>query len=147
MLLGFVVIIIAMTVFQAQKSERVLTALRDLASPRAKVMRDGKPLRIAGREVVPGVLLLLTEGDRIAADAVLLSCNDLLADESMLTGESIPVRNQAGTPDSAPCEPGGEDIPFVYAGTVLVQGSGIALVTATGKSSAIGQIFRSLEDT
>ncbi|MDO8206491.1 MAG: cation-translocating P-type ATPase [Gallionella sp.] len=147
MLLGFVVLIIAMTVFQAQKSERVLEALRDLSSPRARVLRDGKSQRIAGREVVPGDLLLLTEGDRVAADAVLLSCNDLFADESMLTGESVPVRKHAGSPKSAAQEPGGDDQPFVYAGTVLVQGSGIGQVTATGKSSATGQIGKSLEET
>jgi len=147
MLLGFVVLIIAMTVFQAQKSERVLAALRDLSSPRARVIRDGKSQRIAGREVVPGDLLLLTEGDRVAADAVLLSCNDLFADESMLTGESVPVRKHAGNPESAALEPGGDDQPFVYAGTVLVQGSGIGLVTATGRTSAIGQIGKSLEET
>jgi Ca2+-transporting ATPase len=147
MLLGFVALIIAMTVFQAQKSERVLEALRDLSSPRAQVMRDGKTQRIAGREVVTGDLLLLTEGDRVAADAVLLGCNDLFADESMLTGESAPVRKLAGSVASAALEPGGDDQPFVYAGTVLVQGSGIARVTATGKSSAIGQIGKSLEDT
>ena len=134
-----------LTVSQQRKSERVLEALRDLSSPRAMVLRDGRQQRIAGREVVQGDLLLLTEGDRVAADAVLLSCNDLLADESMLTGESVPVRKQAGSPDAMARQPGGEDQPFVYAGTVLVQGSGIGLVTATGKSSAIGQIGRSLE--
>jgi len=147
MLLGFVVIIISMTVFQAQKSERVLEALRDLSSPRARVVRDGMSQRIAGREVVPGDLLLLAEGDRVAADAVLLSCNDLFADESMLTGESVPVRKRPGDADSPAREPGGEDLPFVYAGTVLVQGSGIARVTATGHASAIGQIGKSLQDT
>jgi Ca2+-transporting ATPase len=147
MLLGFVVIIISMTVFQTQKSEKVLEALRDLSSPRALVMRDGKQQRIAGRDVVAGDLLLLTEGDRVAADAVLLECNDLFADESMLTGESVPVRKHAGSPESTALEPGGDDQPFVYAGTVLVQGSGIGLVTATGKTSAIGQIGKSLEDT
>lgn len=147
MLLGFVAIIIGMTVFQAQKSERVLDALRDLTSPRAKVMRDGRQQRIAGREVVPGDLLLLTEGDRVAADAVLLSCNDLFADESMLTGESVPVRKQPGNSDALAREPGGDDQPFVYAGTVLVQGSGIGLVTATGHASALGQIGQSLRDT
>jgi Ca2+-transporting ATPase len=145
MLLGFVLIIIGMTVFQAQKSERVLDALRDLSSPRAHVIRDGKPLRIAGREVVTDDVLLLTEGDRVAADAVLLSANDLFADESMLTGESVPVRKRAG--DASICEPGGDDLPFVYAGTVLVQGSGIARVTATGLHSAIGQIGQSLDAT
>ncbi len=145
MLLFFVALIVTLTVSQQRKSERVLEALRDLSSPRAMVLRDGRQQRIAGREVVQGDLLLLTEGDRVAADAVLLSCNDLLADESMLTGESVPVRKQAGSPDAVARQPGGEDQPFVYAGTVLVQGSGIGLVTATGKSSAIGQIGRSLE--
>ena len=147
MLMGFVVIIIAMTVFQAQKSERVLETLRDLSSPRAQVVRDGRSMRIAGREVVVGDLLLLTEGDRVAADAVLLSCNDLFADESMLTGESVSVRKHPGSIESARIQPGGDDQPFVYAGTVLVQGSGIAQVIATGKSSAIGQIGKSLEST
>ncbi len=147
MLLVFVVLIIALTVFQQHKSERVLEALRDLSSPRALVLRDGQQQRIAGREVVQGDLLLLAEGDRVAADAVLLSCNDLLADESMLTGESVPVRKHPGSADSVPLQPGGDDQPFVYAGTVLVQGSGIALVIATGKSSAIGRIGASLADT
>ena len=145
MLLFFVALITVLTVSQQHKSERVLEALRDLSSPRAMVLRDGKKQRIAGREVVTGDLLLLTEGDRVAADAVLLSCNDLLADESMLTGESVPVRKHPGSADEIARQPGGDDQPFVYAGTVLVQGSGIALVTATGKSSAIGQIGKSLE--
>ena len=147
MLLFFVLLIVTLTVSQQHKSERVLEALRDLSSPRAMVLRDGKKQRIAGREVVAGDLLLLAEGDRVAADAVLLSCNDLLADESMLTGESVPVRKHPGSADEIARQPGGDDQPFVYAGTVLVQGSGIAQVTATGKSSAIGQIGRSLEST
>ncbi|MCG6932294.1 MAG: cation-translocating P-type ATPase [Gallionella sp.] len=147
MLLFFVVLIIVMTVSQQHKSQRVLEALRDLSSPRALVIRDGRQQRIAGREVVPGDLMLLKEGDRVAADAVLLSCNDLSADESMLTGESVPVRKRPGSADSTVLLPGGDDQPFVYAGTILVQGSGIALVTATGKSSAIGQIGKSLDDT
>ena len=147
MLMFFVLIVITLTVFQQRKSERVVEALRDLSSPRALVIRDGKQRRIAGREVVQGDLMLLKEGDRVAADAVLLSCNNLFADESLLTGESVPVLKHAGSPDSVARQPGGDDQPFVYAGTVLVQGSGIGLVTATGKSSAIGQIGKSLQDT
>jgi len=146
MLLFFVFLIIAMTVFQEYRSERVMEALRDLSSPRALVIRDGKQQRIAGREVVQGDLILLMEGDRVAADAVLLSCNDLFSDESMLTGESVPVSKHPGSADTTARQPGGDDQPFVYAGTILVQGSGIGLVTATGKSSAIGQIGKSLED-
>lgn len=147
MLLFFVLLIVTLTVSQQYKSERVLEALRDLSSPRALVIRDGKQQRISGREVVQGDLLLLTEGGRVAADAVLLSCNDLLADESMLTGESVPVRKHPGNADATALQPGGDDQPFVYAGTVLVQGSGIGLVTATGKLSAIGKIGESLQDT
>jgi Ca2+-transporting ATPase len=112
MLLFFVVLIIVMTVSQQHKSRRVLEALRDLSSPRALVIRDGRQQRIAGREVVPGDLMLLKEGDRVAADAVLLSCNDLSADESMLTGESVPVRKQPGSSDSTALHPGGDDQPF-----------------------------------
>jgi Ca2+-transporting ATPase len=147
MLLLFVLLIVVMTVSQQHKSERVLEALRNLSSPRALVIRDGKQQRIAGREVVPGDLMLLKEGDRVAADAVLLNCNDLSVDESMLTGESVPVRKLPGSADTPMRQPGGDDQPFVYAGTVLVQGSGIGLVTATGKFGAIGQIGKSLEDT
>jgi Ca2+-transporting ATPase len=146
MLLFFVLLIVVMTVSQQHKSERVLEALRNLSSPRALVIRDGKQQRIAGREVVPGDLMLLKEGDRVAADAVLLSCNDLSVDESMLTGESVPVRKLPGSADSIALQPGGDDHPFVYAGTVLVQGSGIGLVKATGKSSAIGQIGKTLQE-
>src|SRR6266542_2568560 len=69
-----------------------LGALRDLSSPRALVIRDGEQQRIAGREVARGDILILTEGDRVPADAVLLACNDLMVDESLLTGESVPVR-------------------------------------------------------
>ncbi len=145
MLMFFVVLITVLTSSQQLKSERVLETLRNLSSPRAIVLRDGKKQRIAGREVAAGDLLLLTEGDRVAADAVLLNCNDLFADESMLSGESVPVRKRPGKPDEVPRQPGGDDQPFVYAGTLLVQGSGIALVTATGKSSAIGKIGKSLE--
>jgi Ca2+-transporting ATPase len=146
MLLFFVLLIVVMTVSQQHKSERVLEALLNMYSPRALVIRDCKQQRIAGREVVPGDLMLLKEGDRVAADAVLLSCNDLSVDESMLTGESVPVRKLPGSADSIALQPGGDDHPFVYAGTVLVQGSGIGLVKATGKSSAIGQIGKTLQE-
>jgi len=90
-LLGFVMLIIAVTVFQERRTEHALAALRDLSSPRALVIRDGVVQRIAGREVVCGDLLLLTEGDRVPADGVMLSANDFAVDESMLSGESEPV--------------------------------------------------------
>ena len=91
MLLAFVMVTVGITVVQAQRSENSLAALRELASPRALVLRDGTAQRIAGRDVVRGDVLLLREGDRIAADAQLLSANDLQVDESLLTGEALPV--------------------------------------------------------
>ena len=75
MLLGFVFVIIGITFYQEQKTERALEALRDLSSPRALVIRDGKQQRIAGREVVRDDIVLIGEGDRVPADAVLLSGN------------------------------------------------------------------------
>src|ERR1035437_5909641 len=84
MLLGFVFITMAITIFQERKTERVLETLRDLSSPRALVIRNGTQVRIPGREVVKGDLLALEEGDRVAADGVLVECHDLLIDESLL---------------------------------------------------------------
>ena len=74
----------------------MLEALRDLTSPRALVIRDGERKRIAGREVVRGDVVVLAEGDRVPADALLIQGHDLQADESLLTGESVPVRKIAG---------------------------------------------------
>src|SRR5512139_2121169 len=87
MLLGFVFVIIGITLYQERKTERALDALRDLASPRALVIRDHEEKRIAGREVVRGDILMLKEGDRVPADAALLASVNLAADESPLTGE------------------------------------------------------------
>ena len=143
-LLSFVFVVMAASVYQQRKTERVLEALRDLTSPRALVLRDGVEQRIAGREVVRDDLLLLTEGDRVAADAVLLSCNDLAADESVLTGESMSVNKIPWDGAMPMTRPGGDGLPFVYAGSVLVQGQGVARVTATGARSEIGRIGRAL---
>jgi len=138
MLLGFVVMTIGITVFQERKTERVLESLRALASPRALVLRDGEQLRIPGREVVRGDLLVLEEGDRVAADGVLLEANDLLIDELLLTGESIAVTKTA----SCASGPSAEyvDDNRVHAGALILQGGGLAQVTATGALSAVGQI-------
>ena len=145
MLLGFVFVVMGITVYQSYRTERVLEALRDLTSPRALVIRDGKERRIAGREVVRGDILVLAEGDRVPADAVLLACNDLAADESLLTGESVPVRKAAGRAGAERVRPGGDDLPFVYSGTMLVAGRGVAQVLATGSHTEIGKIGRELQ--
>jgi Ca2+-transporting ATPase len=89
MLMGFVIVIIGITFYQEQKTERALEALRDLSSPRALVIRDGKQQRIAGREVVVDDIILLSEGDRVPADARLLTATNMSVDESLLTGEDL----------------------------------------------------------
>lgn len=115
-LLGSVVLVIGITLLQERKTKRALEALRDLSSPRANVIRDGKLIRIAGRDVVPGDVLLLEEGDRIPADAVVVAASDLRVDESLLTGESLPVTKQIDAK--------------IYASTLVVRGRGHGHVQA-----------------
>ena len=146
-LLGFGIMSVAITVIQETRTERVLEALRDLTSPRALVIRDGERRRIAGREVARGDLVVLAEGDRIPADAVLVQAHDIQADESLLTGESVPVRKIAATVMPASrARPGGDELPFVYSGALVVRGNGLAHVVATGPHSEIGKIGKSLRE-
>lgn len=144
-LLVFACLSVVITVVQEARTERVLDALRDLTSPRALVIRDGERKRIAGRDVVRDDLIVLGEGDRVPADVQLVEGLDLQADESLLTGESVPVRK---TPDAdltkEQSRPGGDDLPFAYSGTLIVRGSGIGRVMATGTFSEIGKIGKSL---
>ncbi len=143
-LLFFACASVSIAVVQDLRSERVLEALRSLTSPRALVIRDGARQRIAGREVVCGDLLVLAEGDRVAADAVFLAGSDLQADESLLTGEAAPVRKAIGKAAMPPARPGGDDLPQVFSGSLIVQGQGIAQVLATGARSEIGRIGQAL---
>jgi Ca2+-transporting ATPase len=145
-LLGFATFSVAVTVIQETRTEHLLEALRDLSAPRALVIRDDVRVWIAGREVVRDDLIVLEQGDRVAADAVLLAAIDLQADESLLTGESLPISKAVATPDAkdAPYRPGGEGQPYVYSGSLVACGSGIARVVATGPRSEIGRIGHSL---
>ena len=129
-----VLLVIGLTIYQEQKSERALQALRDLSSPRARVLRDGEPCLIAGRDVVVGDVVLVAEGDRIPADARVLDESDLQVDESMLTGESVPVR--------CPVTDGEE--PGLHASTLVVRGRGTAEVVAIGSDTAVGRIGAAL---
>jgi len=144
MLIGFVFVIVGITLYQEGKTERALDALRDLSSPRAHVVREGIQRRIPGREVVQGDILLLSEGDRIPADSVLLSCLNFSVDESLLTGESVPVSKMNCDGSALMGKPGGNNTPFVYSGTMVVQGRGVALVKTTGVQTEIGRIGKSL---
>jgi len=145
-LLGFATFSIAVTVVQEARTEGVLEALRDLSAPRALVIRDGARIRIAGSEVVVGDYLVVEPGDRIAADALLVEAGDLQADESLLTGESLPVSKVADTANVAESmnRPGSDGQCYLYSGSLVVRGSGTARVLATGARSEIGRIGQSL---
>ncbi len=150
-LMSFVVIVIAISIYQEHKTENALAALRDLSSPRALVVRDGKQARIAGRDVVRGDVVVLTEGDRVPADAVLVDCVNFSVDESALTGESVPVRKTrfAGDPNEMEMgRAGGDATPWIFSGTLVVKGHGTALTQATGAGTELGRIgtaLRSIE--
>jgi P-type Ca2+ transporter type 2C len=136
LLLVFATISVTIAVVQQGRSERALDALRDLASPRALVVRDGQRARIPGAEVVRGDLVVVAEGDRVVADGVLVAGAHFEVDESLLTGEALAVRKSASS--SEPAEQ------RLFGGTLITRGSGLMLVTATGPRSAIGGIGRSL---
>lgn len=128
-----VVLVIALTVYQEHKSERALQALRDLSSPRACVLRDGEIQWVAARELVMGDVILVAEGDRVPADARVLEANEMMLDESMLTGESVPVYRSASLGNER------EDN-LIRASTLVVTGHGSAEITAIGTDTAVGQI-------
>ncbi|MEO7494920.1 MAG: cation-transporting P-type ATPase, partial [Massilia sp.] len=116
-LFAMVGVTVGLTLYQEHKTERALEALRRLGTPRALVIRDGVTGHIDSAEVVCGDLLVVAEGDRIVADATLFEGNEVEADESLLTGESQPVRKiPANAADPSAAVPGGDDLPFLYAG-------------------------------
>ena len=162
-LLGFVFVVIGITLAQERKTQRALESLRDLSAPRALVIRDGQEQRIAGREVVRGDLLVLHEGDRIAADALLID-GQLEVDESLLTGEAVPVAKLPATqneetptsaepPQARPAPSGGSaahevaSVGAIYASTVVTRGVAVAQVCATAAHTAVGRIGADLAAT
>ncbi len=145
MLLGFVFVIMGITVVQERRTENALEALRDLSSPRALVIRSGEQKRIAGREVVRGDFIVLAEGDRVPADAVLRHALNFSADESLLTGESVPVRKVSVEGQPPAVNPGGDDLPLVFSGSLVTRGQGVAEVVATGFRSELGKIGKALQ--
>ncbi len=144
MLLGFVFVVMTITIVQERRTEHALEALRDLSSPRALVIRDGARRRIAGRDVVRGDLVVLSEGDRVPSDGLLRRGINLSTDESLLTGESVPVRKVASEESDALDRPGGDDLPSVFSGTLVTAGQGIAEIIATGARSELGKIGKAL---
>ncbi len=136
-----VCVIIGITFYQYRRTERALDSLKKLSSPRALVIRDGKETRIPGVDVVPGDLLILNEGDRIAADATLLETAHLEVDESILTGESVPVMKKMDNAD----DPEGKS-KSLSRGSLVVRGMAVAEVLRTGVETEIGKIGKSLQE-
>ena len=148
MLLGFVFVVMAITFVQQRRTERSLDALRELSTPKALVLRDGIAVRRAQRELVCGDMVLLAEGDRVSADMVLLQASNLSVDESMLTGESMPIDKRAAMATESALDARSkpdQGMAFsVFAGTLVTRGSARGRVIATGPRSALGLIGQSL---
>jgi len=142
MLLAFVFMVMGITFFQQRKTEKALEALRNLSSPRALVIREGLEKRIPGRYVVPGDIVILSEGDRIPADGEIISSSNLYVDESFITGESEPVRKRFQDKQQNPSMD--KKLYLVYAGSLVVSGYGIMRVVTTGAKTEVGRIGKSL---
>ena len=137
---------ISLVVFQEFRTERALQALREIAEPVSTCLRDGLQQRVPTKDLVPGDVIVVSEGDRIPADAILLAGDALLVDESLLTGESAPVTKMSTNLfiETEFPEPGGESTPYLYSGTLVTQGGGLAQIIRTGEISAIGRIGHAL---
>jgi Ca2+-transporting ATPase len=146
-LFGLVLVVLALTLYQEGRTENALAALRRLSSPRALVVRDGQRLRIAGADVVCGDVLVLSEGDRIPADAVLLEGVGMQVDESLLSGEAVAVSKvpESASNSASARQPGGDGQAWLYGGTLLVAGHGTARVLATGAHTEMGRIGSALD--
>jgi len=130
---------------QEYRAERALEALKQMSAPRARVIRKGMERLIGTAEIVPGDVVVIAEGDRVPADARLLESVALEADESVLTGESVPVQKDAGAVLD-PAQPLSERVNMVFQGTVITRGRGRAVVTATGMQTELGTIATSVLD-
>ncbi len=146
LLSSFIVFVLGVTIYQERKTERAVAALRKLSSPRATVIRDGKEVRIPSREIVPGDTVIVKTGDRIPADGYCTNADNFLVDESVLTGESLPVGKRVWEDQDSDkhLRPGGENQPLLWAGTLVNQGRAELTVTATGTRSVMGKIGVSL---
>jgi Ca2+-transporting ATPase len=131
---------LGLVIFQEARSERALQALQALAEPEARVIRDGRERRIPSRDVVTGDLMLIAAGDRIAADGQIASAGVVTIDESLLSGESVPVSKS-----SLQSERFDEAQTLAFAGTLVVAGDATIRVTATGAATRLGKIGTSLQ--
>jgi Ca2+-transporting ATPase len=138
--IGIIVIFaVALGFYQEYRAERAMEALRRIAAPEATVRRSGNEVRIPARDLVPGDLLILKSGDKVAADCRLVEVHNLQTDEAPLTGESVPVEKQSDPLPEADLPPG-DRINLAFAGTAVTYGRGCGLVVATGRNTEFGRI-------
>ena len=130
MLMFFVLVVIGISIFEKHKSENALAALRELASPRSRVVRDGVEVSVPSRDLVIGDLVILGEGDRVPADGMISFATNLSVDESAMTGESVAVEKFETEP--------------MFAGTLIVRGRAELTVTATAMQTELGKIGKAL---
>jgi Ca2+-transporting ATPase len=142
---GGALLSLSLVVVQEARSERALAALNALAEPKARVMRDGSLVTIAAKELVPGDVVLLTEGTRVPADGKLIEGSALEVDESTLTGEAAACTKVAAG-GLADANRGPRGSCEVFASTLVLRGQGLAEVTRTGTATRIGQIGSALHD-
>ena len=140
----FAILTIGLVVYQRRRSENALAALRKLGAPYARVIREGVECAVPAREIVPGDVVVIDEGDRVPSDGRVIQANQLVLDESLLTGESVPVFKRQTKGDETQGIPGGDNQPFVYSGTLAVRGRGLAITLDTGKRTRAGRIGVSL---
>lgn len=134
------------SITQEDHAQQALEELRRMSSPQASVLREGVPRRTAAAALVPGDVILLEAGDQVPADARILECSRLQADESAMTGESMPVEKQAAEA-LPPDTPLGDQANMLIAGTLITAGRGTALVVATGMDTQMGHIAGLLLDS
>ena len=145
LILVIVIINACVGVYQESKAEKALDALKKMASPHARVIRDGEEQMVETKELVPGDIVRLEAGDFVPADSRLLRATNLKVDESALTGESLPVEKDASA-DIAEGAPLGDRINMVYSGCSVSYGTGLAVVTATGMNTEMGKIASLLNE-
>ena len=142
-ILGVVLINALIGFVQEGRAERALEAIRGMLSPQAQVMRGGQRLEVPAQSLVTGDLVFLASGDKVPADLRLIDMRNLQVDESVLTGESMPVQKQVA-PASADAELGDRHC-MAYSGTLVTCGQGAGVVVATGAATEIGRISAMLE--
>ncbi|MDP4120643.1 MAG: cation-translocating P-type ATPase [Bacillota bacterium] len=137
-MLIFVAVIIAIEIIQEWKTDKTLNALKDLSAPTVTVIRDGEEKRIMSADLVPGDVMIISEGVKIPADGTIIKCSDLRVDESSLTGETLGVWKTTERKEDEAAEYWRRD--YCYAGTLVTQGSGLILVDKIGRETEYGKI-------